>query len=184
MAEIQFAFAVICTSIASTLFIEAISWLLVYRTPTYTRLRTELDRTSKKLDKTKAAPTLASSKDKAARKEKRLEETMKTTTRDLTASKVKTGIITAVLLFILYHVLNTLLEGVVVAKLPFEPIPLMRRVTHYNLQGDNWTDGSAAFIYVLCSVGIRGNLQKALGMGLPRKLNKLGSIESYMDKFK
>ena len=46
-------------------------------------------------------------------------------------------------------------EGRVVAKLPFEPIPWIRGLSHRNLSGDDFTDCSFIFLYVLCTMSIR-----------------------------
>ena len=46
-------------------------------------------------------------------------------------------------------------EGRVVAKLPFEPIPWIRGLSHRNLSGEDFTDCSFIFLYVLCTMSIR-----------------------------
>jgi hypothetical protein len=56
----------------------------------------------------------------------------------------------------------------VVAKLPFEPFSLMRGMTHRNIIGNDWTDCSMIFIYVLSNVSLRPIIQKVLGLGGPR----------------
>ena len=55
-----------------------------------------------------------------------------------------------------------------VAKLPFEPISLMRNLTHRNIIGNDFTDCSMIFIYVLSNVSLRPMIQKALGLSGPR----------------
>jgi len=54
-------------------------------------------------------------------------------------------------------------DGVVVAKLPFQPLYWIRGFTHRGLSSDDFTDCSYTFLYILCSIAIRGNLQKFLG---------------------
>lgn len=93
-----------------------------------------------------------------------------------------TGMISAALLVVVFNIMTTAFDGIVVARLPFEPFPFMRRITHAGLPGEDWTECSAAFIYVACSVGIRANLQKLLGWAPARLPNKNGS--SIMDKMK
>lgn len=46
-------------------------------------------------------------------------------------------------------------EGRIVAKLPFEPIPWIRGLSHRNLSGEDFTDCSFIFLYVLCTMSIR-----------------------------
>lgn len=59
-------------------------------------------------------------------------------------------------------------DGRPVAKLPFEPIPLLRGISHRNLPGNDYTDSSMIFFYVLCSMAIRPNLQKLFGTTPPK----------------
>lgn len=42
-----------------------------------------------------------------------------------------------------------------VAKLPFVPIGLVQGLSHRNLVGDDLTDCSFIFLYVLCTMSIR-----------------------------
>ncbi len=54
-----------------------------------------------------------------------------------------------------YFIVYFSFEGRVVAKLPFEPIPWIRGLSHRNLSGDDFTDCSFIFLYVLCTMSIR-----------------------------
>lgn len=49
-------------------------------------------------------------------------------------------------------------NGVVVATLPFEPISLLRGMSHRTLRGEDYTQCSMTFLYLLASAGIRGNV--------------------------
>ena len=64
--------------------------------------------------------------------------------------------------------LNNYYAGVVVAKLPFEPFSLMRNLSHRNLEGNDFTDCSMIFVYILSNVSLRPILQKLLGVSGPR----------------
>jgi hypothetical protein len=66
-------------------------------------------------------------------------------------------------------------EGRVVAKLPFEPISWIRGLSHRNLNGEDFTDCSFIFLYVLCTMSTRQNLQKLLGVEPSRAVSKLGN---------
>jgi len=59
-------------------------------------------------------------------------------------------------------------DGKVVARLPFEPFSLVRGLSHRNLPGDDYYECSMMFFYVLCSMGLRSNLQKLLGVAPPK----------------
>jgi hypothetical protein len=58
-------------------------------------------------------------------------------------------------------------DGIPVAKLPFEPFGIFTPVSHRGLAGEDYTQCSCAFLYTLCAMSIRPNLQKALGFGPP-----------------
>lgn len=61
------------------------------------------------------------------------------------------------------HTINRY-DGVVVAKLPFTPLSLLQGLSHRNLSGVDMTDCSSTFIYILCTLSIRANIQKLLGI--------------------
>lgn len=46
-------------------------------------------------------------------------------------------------------------DGRVVARLPFTPIPWVQGLSHRNLPGDNYTECSFIFLYILCTMSIR-----------------------------
>ena len=46
-------------------------------------------------------------------------------------------------------------DGRIVAKLPFVPISLLQGLSHRNLRGDDYTDCSFIFFYILCTMSIR-----------------------------
>ncbi|GKA54587.1 calcium load-activated calcium channel-like protein [Tanacetum coccineum] len=60
------------------------------------------------------------------------------------------------------------IQGKTVAKLPFVPLRIVQKMSHRGLQGEDYTDCSMAFLYFLCSISIRTNLQKFLGFSPPR----------------
>jgi hypothetical protein len=82
--------------------------------------------------------------------------------------KFKSGAVVALVLFVVFGLLNSLFEGKVVAKLPFTPIGFVMKMSHRGLSGDNATDCAMPFLYLLCSISIRTNLQKFLGFSPPR----------------
>ncbi|KAG0711401.1 Calcium load-activated calcium channel [Chionoecetes opilio] len=63
-------------------------------------------------------------------------------------------------------------DGRVVAKLPFVPISWLQGLSHRNLMGDDYTDCSFIFLYILCTMSIRQNIQKLLGFAPSRAANK------------
>lgn len=169
-------------SIATAFLCETISWLLIYRTSTYKSLRSSIDKASKKLDSMKSnpsssllssanpnpTPVASFSKKSKSKKIDRVESSLKESTRDLSLSKFKSGAVVAVVLFVVFGLLSSMFEGRPVAKLPFSPVSLVLKMSHRGLSGGDPTDCSMAFLYFLCSISIRTNLQKLLGFAPPR----------------
>ncbi|PWA47170.1 hypothetical protein CTI12_AA500270 [Artemisia annua] len=157
---------IVATSFLTAVVCEAISWLLIYRRTSYKSLKTAIDKASKKLE-TMKTDNMVSKKNKA-KKIDRVETTLKESTRDLSLFKFKSGTVVALVLFIVFGLMNSLYEGRVVAKLPFVPFKIVQKMSHRGLRGDDYTDCSMAFLYFLCSISIRTNLQKFLGFSPPR----------------
>ncbi|CAL0322776.1 unnamed protein product [Lupinus luteus] len=156
---ISFCTAIIC---------EAISWVLIYRTNSYNNLRSSIDKASKKLETMKTDSNKIYIKKSKTKKIDRVETSLKESSRDLSLFKFKSGGVVAMVLFVVFGLLNSLFEGKVVAKLPFTPFGLVMKMSHRGLQGTDPTDCSMAFLYFLCSISIRTNLQKFLGFAPPR----------------
>lgn len=68
-------------------------------------------------------------------------------------------------------------DGRIVARLPFLPISWIQGLSHRNLPGDDYTECSFIFLYILCTMSIRQNIQKLLGFAPSRAASKQsGSI--------
>lgn len=111
------------------------------------------------------------------KKIERVEEKLKINNRDLSMVKMKSMFaigfaFTALLsmfnsMWVLFvHFPNNILniyfifhihrfDGRVVARLPFTPIPWVQGLSHRNLPGDNFTECSFIFLYILCTMSIR-----------------------------
>ncbi|XP_030457862.1 uncharacterized protein LOC115678617 [Syzygium oleosum] len=179
------ALTVVGISVCTALVCEAISWVLIYRTASYKTLRSSIDKASKKLESMKATTSASSSSSSSAaassssaaallrrpaksKKMDRVESSLKESSRDLSLFKFKSGAVVALVLVVVFALLNSLFEGKAVAKLPFTPFGLVMKMSHRGLQGSDATDCSMAFLYFLCSISIRTNLQKFLGFSPPR----------------
>eukprot|EP01090_Pellita_catalonica_P023694 TRINITY_DN9894_c0_g1_i2.p1 TRINITY_DN9894_c0_g1~~TRINITY_DN9894_c0_g1_i2.p1 ORF type:complete len:179 (-),score=25.35 TRINITY_DN9894_c0_g1_i2:274-810(-) len=157
---------ILLASFTSALLAEGLSWLLVYRTSSYKELKTKIERLQAKLEKLKDQQ-----KDIVSKKNKkidRLQEQLSTAERELTFSKMKSIFAVGITLVSIFGVLNSHFGGRVIAMLPFEPFPLVRNVSHGGLLGDDYYECSMAFIYALCSISIRANLQKFFGFAPPK----------------
>ena len=63
--------------------------------------------------------------------------------------------------------LSNTYNGVVLAKLPFDPFGFMKGITHWNIPGSDYTDCSMIFIYILSNVTIKPIMTKLLGFETP-----------------
>ena len=77
---------------------------------------------------------------------------------------------------------NSIFDGRVVAKLPFTPIYWIQGLSHRNLLGDDMTDCSSIFLYILCTMSIRQNIQKALGFAPSRAASKQVTCHAESDE--
>jgi uncharacterized membrane protein (DUF106 family) len=72
----------------------------------------------------------------------------------------------------LLFMFNSIFDGKIVAKLPFTPITWVQGLSHRTLLGEDFTDCSFIFLYILCTMSIRQNIQKALGFAPSRAASK------------
>ena len=55
-----------------------------------------------------------------------------------------------------------------VATLPFEPMGLFKNLTHSDLEGNDFSQCSVAFLYLLSLLSLRNSIRKAIGFKRPR----------------
>ncbi|KNC22307.1 hypothetical protein FF38_07296 [Lucilia cuprina] len=113
--------------------------------------------------------------DKSQKKKiERDEEKLKNNNRDLSLVKMKSMFATGFAFTALLSMFNSIFDGRVVAQLPFTPISWIQGLSHRNLSGDDFTDCSFIFLYILCTMSIRQNIQKMLGFAPSRAASKQG----------
>ena len=170
------ALLILCISICTAFLGEGLTWLLVYRTEKYQRLKADIERQTKKLEKKKEAHGEATLDRTQKRKMEREEERLKSTNRDLMMVKMKSMFAIGFAFTSLLSMFNSIFDGKVVAKLPFTPITWLQGLSHRNLLGEDYTDCSFIFLYILCTMSIRQNIQKALGFAPSRAASKQTSM--------
>lgn len=150
---------------------EGVTWFLVYRTEKYIKLKGEIEKQTKKLEKKKE--NLGESLDKQQKKKiERDEEKLKNNNRDLSLVKMKSMFATGFAFTALLSMFNSIFDGKVVARLPFLPISFIQGLSHRNLPGNDFTECSFIFMYILCTMFIRQNVQKLLGFSPSRAASK------------
>ncbi|KAJ3655280.1 hypothetical protein Zmor_014415 [Zophobas morio] len=165
---------IVFISICTALLGEGLTWLMVYRTEKYQKLKTEVERQSKRLEKRKEAH--GDSLDKQHKKKiEREEERLKNNNRDLSLVKMKSMFAIGFAFTALLSMFNSIFDGRVVARLPFLPLTWIQGLSHRNLPGDDYYDCSFIFLYILCTMSIRQNIQKLLGFAPSRAASKQGN---------
>ncbi|CAI5526323.1 unnamed protein product [Closterium sp. Naga37s-1] len=164
---------VVAISAFAALLCEFISWVLIYRTASYRALTQSIEKTSRRVESMKerqaGAAAAAAGRKSASRKIGRFEQSLKDSNQALSRAKFQSGAVVAVTLLIVFGLLNSLFDCKPVARLPFVPFAFIQRnMSHRGLPGDDPTDCSMVFLYMLCSLSIRPNLQKLLGFAPPR----------------
>ncbi|TQD83854.1 hypothetical protein C1H46_030614 [Malus baccata] len=83
-----------------------------------------INKAAKKLETMKTDSSSAAKITKKSKNKKinRVESSLKESSHDLLLFKFKSGALIALVLFVVFRLLNSLFEGKVVAKLPFKPI--------------------------------------------------------------
>ncbi|GIX74493.1 calcium load-activated calcium channel [Caerostris darwini] len=165
------SFLILFISVFTALLGEGLTWLMVYRTEKYQKLKAEVERQSKRLEKKKEVHGDAVYRQQK-KKIEREEEKLKNNNRDLSLVKMKSMFAIGFAFTALLSMFNSIFDGRVVAKLPFIPIGWIQGLSHRNLLGDDYSDCSFIFLYILCTMSIRQNIQKLLGFAPSRTANK------------
>ncbi|KAI9178961.1 Calcium load-activated calcium channel [Blastocladiella emersonii ATCC 22665] len=133
---------------------EAAQWYLVRRQPKYQEIKKRSADVAAQFEvfKAKANPTKKGTSQQIKIYETKLSELQ----RGGSGFQMRGALASVLILVLAYTQLNTLFEGVVVAKLPFEPFQLIRGMTHKGLPDtSDPRECSATFIYILTNVVIR-----------------------------
>jgi len=103
------------------------------------------------------------------KKVNKYEESLKSLNQSMQMVKMKSMFAVGITMITLFGILNSSFDGKVIAKLPFTPFSLFTGISHRNLPGNDLTDCSFIFFYILCSMSIRSNLQHILGTTPPKQ---------------
>ncbi|XP_065669802.1 calcium load-activated calcium channel [Hydra vulgaris] len=165
---------IVFIALATALLSEGLSYVLIYRTEHYKKLSVEVEKNTKKLEKKKEAIIDISKQSGQKKKIERVEEKLKNQNRDLSMVKMKSMFAIGFTFTALMGMFNSIFDGRVVAKLPFSPISWFHGLSHRNIRGEDFTDCSFIFFYIICTMAIRQNIQKVLGFMPSRAVSKAG----------
>eukprot|EP00607_Mallomonas_marina_P001512 CAMPEP_0182427844 /NCGR_PEP_ID=MMETSP1167-20130531/20210_1 /TAXON_ID=2988 /ORGANISM="Mallomonas Sp, Strain CCMP3275" /LENGTH=143 /DNA_ID=CAMNT_0024610383 /DNA_START=164 /DNA_END=595 /DNA_ORIENTATION=- len=114
---------------------------------------------------------------KEEKKRLKVKRELRIDTAKLQAYRMGSVVILAVVMLVVYQALRTYYDGVIIAKLPFTPFNPVTRLTHAGIQSDDLTDCGMTFIYTLCSMAFRPNIQKLFGDAFPKGTAPPGFFE-------
>ena len=157
---------------------EGLSWLLIYKTEGYKQTQKNVETLNKQLEREKEKVVAASKQKAHDKKISKADNLLKSTNQQLNTSKMKSTMIIALFMIAFMSTLSSTYHGIAVAKLPFVPFSLLQGITHRNLPGDDLTDCSMIFIYLLSSFIMRNNIQKFFGFS-PRTSFNLWEPPNY-----
>eukprot|EP01017_Pseudomicrothorax_dubius_P025391 TRINITY_DN2744_c0_g1_i1.p1 TRINITY_DN2744_c0_g1~~TRINITY_DN2744_c0_g1_i1.p1 ORF type:complete len:186 (-),score=48.36 TRINITY_DN2744_c0_g1_i1:180-737(-) len=157
---------IIIYAIITTIVAEGTLYFMIYRKDEYKRLKKAIDSTNSKLKKQKE--TYGVQNKPQEKKLSSLENQLKALNQDMTQYRMKSTILIGFFMVIVLSTFSTLFQGIVVARLPFQPFGLIQGITHRGLIGDDMTECSYIFLYILTSIIVRGNIQKIFGFEPPR----------------
>ena len=92
-----------------------------------------------------------------------VEGQLKSLSKQMTFESFKSHAVVGVLMIVVINMIGSHFSGNVVVMLPFEPISLIRGITHRNIAGEDFYQGAYMLPYILMSFIWRSNLKKILG---------------------
>lgn len=138
-----------------------LDYWMVHRREDYQDVKRSIAQDEDRLKKAKLEDT---ANPKTAKKIAEIEKRMSEDKRKLATMGWKSALLTPVLLMSVMTWMNGLFEGAVVATLPFEPFSFFRGITHRGLEGTNWYECSATYMYLLCALTVRPIIQRLMGV--------------------
>lgn len=165
MGLLHIAFGV-GASVLAGLVNEVVTWALVTRKPEWKKNQEKIEAMQATLKKMKAASNAHTPAGKKAIE--KTQESLQQMQQQASFTKFGSTVLNAVIMIVLVTTLNNVFEGVVAARLPFEPYALFRNITHRNLLGTDWHQCSVLFFYIVSSMAVRPTMQKIFGTGPKR----------------
>lgn len=93
----------------------------------------------------------------------RIEKELAHENRDMAVLRMKSSMAAGIAHAVVFSYIYNKYDGQSVARLPFEPFTFIRQISHRNVPGNDYCECSVVFFYMLCSLCLRPNLQRALG---------------------
>lgn len=162
---------IICLAIFTNFFAEFLTWMFIYRTKRYKDTKKQIDLLNKKIEINKES--IKGHSKQIDKKVKQQENELKFLSFDMMKTKMVSMFLIGLFTIFFISLFSGLFQGIVVAKLPFQPIGLISRMSHRGILSNDKTDCSFIFLYILCNISFRPIIQKILGFAPPRNTNQM-----------
>lgn len=159
---------VISLSVCVGLLGEGLSWFFVYRHEGYKELCGKVERIQGTLDELKNKVVAINKRKGVDRKREAAEKDLQRLSTMLQRKRMWSQLGSVVLFIGIYQYIGSVYAGESLAILPFEPIGFIRGISHRGLDGEDWTQASFAFVYMLAGMGLRPIVQKLIGNEGPK----------------
>ena len=150
---------VIVISLIATVTLEFMNWFLIYRKPEFKELNERVKGLTKRLERLEEDGGGKG----ADKKRSILDRQLKESQNELSMKRFKSTFIIGIFMLFTISQLNKYFAGRPVAKLPFVPFSLISGITHRGLEGEDYTECSFMFIYILSGMFFRSIVQKICG---------------------
>ncbi|KAJ1982230.1 Calcium load-activated calcium channel [Dimargaris cristalligena] len=158
---------VLLFAVGNSALAEYMGYRLVYSTEDYQFLKESLARTQKRLAQEEDNDSGTGNPKRRERRLEELRKQIKTNQSRASGMTMRLSLMTAALQIAAFYVLGSvLLPGVTVAKLPFEPFGLVQGLSHRGLEGDNPTDCSPVFLFVVASLFTKAAIQRYFNLSI------------------
>eukprot|EP00127_Corallochytrium_limacisporum_P000821 Clim_evm107s25 gene=Clim_evmTU107s25 len=151
---------VLGASVGLAIVSQAFGYAFLYRDPAYKRLRKKMEDDSVKYNEAKRLADTNPNNKQMAKRAKNLENQLRALAGEMSGLQVKSNFANAFTLMGGLYGMSYYFDGVVVGRLPFQPIELFTSITHRGIEGDDYLDCSYIFLYVMLSMSVRPLISK------------------------
>ncbi|PVU95902.1 hypothetical protein BB559_002563 [Furculomyces boomerangus] len=164
---------------------EVVNYYLFYRTEAFKNHKKTIILNKEKLKKEESDTS-----GNVAKKKKKidaLKAQLNLATSQGATYMIRSSIVSVLLQFVYMYIVGTVYDKTPVGKFPFTPFGLFQSLTHRGLDGDDYTQISCVFVFVMASVSTKAIIDMIFDFGLPKadtsKPEWMTNPEQFVDKW-